>query len=694
MNQKFIKLWKNKLFVAIFLSILIFLFVVFTIKTWFFYSIDKSIQSNLYLKPVIILNDNNEKVTKNLVVLKIDEKTIKALWRFPFKRTVYPKLIENLNNLWASIIAFDIIFADRTDKNIDKRFAESIKKAWNIVLWTAILNWNLIEKPLYIFEKNVLNYWYFQPVVDRRTNVVYDFVPKAKFRNWEYNVFGISILKSYYSKIFKDNSYLDDTWKYTKNYFVLKDIKIPLERKNSHRILINFLNSNSYKSYSFIDLYDKNSELYKKLKQSNWLKDKIILIWATAKGIKDIFLTPIWIKYWVYIHADILNTILTKNFLIYFDKNLEILILFLLIILSVYINITRNWKTLIFWNISVVVIFVFIFPTLVSINKIFLNYYAELLFALILSLILSNIYKYLIENRNKKVLVKALSEYISEDIAKKILSTTWEVKLDWDNKKISIFFSDIAWFTSISERMTPFELVQFLREYLGAMSDIIMDEKWFINKYEWDAIMALFWVFGYEKTSSYDNCKAALLQQTKLKVLNKEWKNKFWEELKVRMWIHTWEAIIWNIWSKWRKMEFTALWDAVNLASRLEWVNKFYGTYICVSEDVVKEVWDKFEFRKLDKIRVKWKQKPIIIYELLWFKDKISDLQKNIRKKFEEALGFYFDKNFKEALEIFKEISKIWDSPSKVFEKRCEDILSWKMEISDSWDWVWTMKEK
>lgn len=322
----------------------------------------------------------------------------------------------------------------------------------------------------------------------------------------------------------------------------------------------------------------------------------------------------------------------------------------------------------------------------------FLNYPTELILALLFSLTFSNILKYLLENRNKAVLVKALSEYISEDIAKKILSTTWDIKLDWDNKKISIFFSDIAWFTTISEKMDAQRLVEFLREYLWEMSNIIMDEKWFINKYEWDAIMALFWVFWYESTSTYDNCKSALLQQLRLKVLNKAWEKQFWQTLKVRMWIHTWEAIVWNIWAKWRKMEFTALWDSVNLASRLEWVNKFYWTYICVSQDAMLEVKDKFEFRKLDKIRVKWKNIPIEIYELLWEKWKISDFKKDIKNWFEKALELYFNKDFKKAWEIFKKLWEIWDPASLVFTRRCLKFeISW---VKDDWDWVWTMEEK
>jgi len=689
-KKKLYSLFKNRLFATFFLSIISFFMILLIISSNVFYGINKSVQDNLYK---IIARTYQAKVSNDLVVIKIDEYTLKNLWRFPFSRDVYIKLINNLNNLWVSIIWFDIIFADKgPNPEIDKEFANTIKKAGNIIFWWAILNGGFFEKPLDIFEKSVLTYGYFQPNVDKLTKVVYTFTPKAKLRQWDFNAFAIAILKWYYFKLYNDKSYLNTTWYYTNSYFILKDKKIPLARKGSKDVLINFFPSNNYQSFSFYDLYNSETEIYKKLKQNWWLNNKIVVIWTTAKGIKDIFFTPLWITYGVYTHVNILNTILTKNYLFYFNKFLELIILYLLIVLAIYFNLSRSNYVLVFSNIAIISIFIVIFPAIIVLNRYFLNYPTELIFSLFLALTTSNILKYLLENKNKSILIKALSEYISEDIAKKILSTTWEVNLDWENKKISIFFSDIAGFTTISEKMTPEKLVEFLREYLWAMSNIIMDERWFINKYEWDAIMALYWVFGYEETSTYDNCKAALLQQTKLKVLNKFWEKQFWEILKVRMWLHTWNAIVGNIWAKWRKMEFTALWDAVNLASRLEWVNKFYGTYICVSEDVVKEVKDSFEFRKLDKIRVKWKNIPIEIYELLWEKWKVSKLKMDIKIWFEKALELYFNKEFKKAAELFKKLWEIWDPPSIVFQRRCL-----KFEISgvkDDWDGVWTMEEK
>jgi adenylate cyclase len=256
-----------------------------------------------------------------------------------------------------------------------------------------------------------------------------------------------------------------------------------------------------------------------------------------------------------------------------------------------------------------------------------------------------------------------------------------------------MFFSDIAGFTTISEKLSPEELVWFLRVYLWEMSHIIMDNKWFINKYEWDAIMALWWVFW--KVENYwivDACRSALFQQAKLKELNEVWKQQWKDELSVRMWLHTWPAIIWNIGAQGRKMEFTALWDSVNLASRLEWVNKFYWTYICVSEDIYNEVKDIFTFRYLDKIRVKWKNIWINIYELVSNAWEAWIFKEKIIADFEDAVSLYMNRDFEKAKEIFDKLSKLWDEPSKVYKKRCEIFI--KNPPENNWDGIWTMDEK
>lgn len=693
MFKNLLVFWKNRNILSVFISLIIFTLIFLISSTNLLYIFDKKIQ-DLYFE------FNDISINKNIIIVEIDEETlawrkdnfwkitVNWLWRFPFDRSYYATVIDNLKEAGVAVIALDVIFWEKSNDISDDKLSESIKNAWNIILWLWTDSYWTIQQPYIKFWKYMFTSWYFAPNVDKSTGVVYSIKPISKFR-WSdiiYSHFSIAIIKWFYSKIYDDKKYLTGNTLSSQDKYVIENkIELLKSRKNQNEVLINYTDSYNFDKKSFLDIYNNNFD-------KDQFKDKIVLIWSTAKWIKDTFNTPIWVEYWVYTHANMINTILSKNGIKYFDKNIEWFLIFLLIIVSAYFNISKSSYVLILSNIAIVSIFVLLILYISILTNLLLNYSIELAIALVFSLAVSNIVKYLIENKHKTKLNKALSEYVSEDIANEILSWEWKISLNWENKNIAILFSDIEWFTSISEKLLPEDLVWFLREYLSSMSNIIMDNKWFVNKYEWDAIMALWWVFGFNQDSSYQMCLSALKQQEALKQLNIEWKNRGFSEIKVRIWMHFWKAIIWNIWSEGRKMEFTALWDSVNLASRLEWVNKFYWTYICVSEDVYNIEKNNFEFRYLDKIRVKWKQNSINIYELISLKWELNIEKQKILSKFDEAIELYKEMKFKDALEIFKELYESWDKPSMTYKKRCEVYT--KKHPNDSWDGVWTMNSK
>ena len=688
------KLSKNKPVLTVLLSVIVFLMVFLLSWTNIFYSFNKWFQnSSFYLKPKI--------VSKDIVVVSIDERTLKQLWRFPFSRDKYIPFIENLTEAWASVIALDIIFADKTEESIDNNLAFSIKDSWNVILWMSFLPDGTFEEPINALKESSKWYWYFEPIVNKLTNTVYSVRPSVVLADKNiYEHFTMQILKAYYWNIFnKDYSKIEGKVK-DNNYYITDNVSFPLSRDNWKNLLINFVPSSKFTEFSFIEIYDKSQlEPAIKAKWSDFSFDnKIVIVWATAKWLKDIFNTPNGLDYGIHVHANIINTILTKNYLKYFDENIEWILIFLLIITSTYFNLSKSSWILILTNLTVWTIFIIIFPAYIIVfTNLVLNYPTELIISLVLSLTISNTAKYLIEDKRKEKLFKALSDYVSHDVADKILeSVTWNA-IKSEKKKISIFFSDIEWFTTLAERFSPEKLVEFLNKYLWEMTDIIEVNNWQIDKYEWDAIM---WLWGIRnensETQAYDMCKSALIQDKKLSELNIVWNEEYWERLKVRMWLHTWEAIIWNIWSQSGKKEFTALWDSVNLASRLEWVNKFYGTSICVSEIVKKEAGESFVFRYLDMIRVKWKEKSIKIYELIWEEGKVDNNKLGIIKDFEKALDLYFEGKFNEAKLIFEKLSKLGDKPSKVFQKRCKELsIKYQLEIPrENWDGVWEMTEK
>ena len=205
--------------------------------------------------------------------------------------------------------------------------------------------------------------------------------------------------------------------------------------------------------------------------------------------------------------------------------------------------------------------------------------------------------------------------------------------------------------------------------------------------------MAFWGAFSPLESEDYIKlCESALAQQNKLTELNHSWKELFWTELHVRMWLHAGSAIVGNIGAIGQKMEFTALWDNVNLASRLEGVNKHYGTYICVSEEVYQMTKEYYFYRFLDEIQVVGKEMSVKIYELLEKKEQISqELQERV-EQFEQAREYYIQKKFLEAKETFQKLSLAWDAPSKTYLERCENFLITPPQ--EDWDGVWRMMEK
>lgn len=678
---------KDKTSLTAILSLLIFS-VVFIFSP-FFYTLNKSIQNSYYhIKEVLFEKSAN----KNIVVIEIDEKTLANLWRFPFDRSVYVPFLQHLLNQKVAVIGLDIIFADKSKPpESDILLAKALEENKNVVLWHAILDDGSVEPILPEFQRNVVATWFFPPLVDARTNTVYSLMPFfLDSSGHPYFHFSIALLKAFYAHIFQQK--YDSIFNVSASQFSFnEDIKIPFSRDGWKEILINFISGRKFQKFSFYDIYDTGS--FDVVSKKFDFKDKIILVWTAAKWIKDIFYTPNGTEYGVYIHANTLNTILQKDFLVYFDTKLEWLLLLSLIVVSVYFNLSRSSFVLILSNLSLIIIFLLIIPvTIIVFTNIVINYPSEIIFSLIMSLTSSNLIKYLIENKEKGKLNKALSEYVSEDIAREILSGEGKVKLDGEKKYISIFFSDIQGFTTISEAYSPEGLLAYLREYIKEMSDIIIDKRGFINKYEWDAIVALWGVFWHTDTIELDSCDSALTQLEQLKRFNIVWMEKWFPEIHIRIGLHAGDVVVGNIGTEWRKMEFTALGDAMNLASRLEGVNKVYWTQICVSEVIEEKVHHKYELRFLDRIRVKWKKLPVNIYELVGEKGKIDQERLKTIIDFWKWVELYTSRKFDEARGLFEVLASLWDIPSQKYLERCKYFLE-NPPLSD-WDGVWEMKEK
>lgn len=613
----------------------------------------------------------------SLLLVAIDDRTLRdeeygGLGRWQeFKRVNYAKAIENLKSAWAIVIGVDVLFSEKAEG--DDILAASIKEAGNVVLWFSYGSEELLF-PVPILREAAYSIGYFQPYMERSNDMVYGIIPSISNKKYgTHEAFSLKILRKYLdviynqkSEVYKDASLYEEVYRFHTGKYEF----LPLAGKGYSEILINYpLKGQSYQTLSFVDVY--NNRFNPAL-----VKDKIVVIWATATGLHDEFFTPTGIMYGAVVHMNFISTILKQNYLTYVPILAQCLIIAFLTLFFTLFLIHVESRSYQIGN-SIITLFLgVVFYIAVFLSSRILTHPIQLIIVIILSTSWAMMYKYIYEEKGKRLLKNMLSQYLAEDLVTSVLANYEEVKLWGTKKEVTLFFSDIAGFTTISEGMDPEELVRFLSFYLKDVSDIIIKERGFVNKYVGDAVMAIWGAFWVEKQQSYLACKSALLQQQAIAKRNAQFKQDFGFNIKVRMGINRGQAVVGNIGSEGHKIEYTALGDTVNTASRLEAVNKMYDTLICVGESVAKNEQEHFVFRKLDSIMVKGKDLPVVIYELVGFRGLVSDTELDKIAHFEVALGLYQTRHFEEAKKIFTRLIETHDDgPSKTFLQRCEAYI-------------------
>jgi adenylate cyclase len=259
---------------------------------------------------------------------------------------------------------------------------------------------------------------------------------------------------------------------------------------------------------------------------------------------------------------------------------------------------------------------------------------------------------------------------------------------------VTVLFSDIRKFTTISEELGARETVSMLNDYFSEMVDIIFNHGGILDKYIGDAIMALFGT-PFKTDEDVDNAfKVANEMMSKLRDVNSRRLAMGKDPIEIGVGVSTGEVVAGNIGSP-KRMDYTVIGDSVNLASRLEGANKYYGTRILICQFTRKKLKNPELMREIDLIRVKGKTKPVAIYESLDYhtEETFPNLEMALRD-FERALTYFRDRRWKDAMEIFQKVLKSnpKDGPSLLYVDRCRHYL--ETPPPESWDGVWTMREK
>ena len=456
------------------------------------------------------------------------------------------------------------------------------------------------------------------------------------------------------------------------------------------RVMINFRGpARTYPYVSFADAARGNFP-------PGTFKDKIVLVGASATGIGDLRVTPYGSLDFpgVEVHANVLDNALNHKFLVDNKRSPLVVLtdLFFIVLFGIGLGV---WLAVVQprWMVLGVVLLI-PFAAIVYIAFLrgyWLNFIVPSTFTLIPNVGLVALYRVLIEEQEKRRVRGAFQQYVSPEVIRRLLDDPKRVEPR--KTEITVLFSDIRGFTSISEQLDAQTLANLLNEYLTEMTRLIFMYQGTLDKYIGDAVMALWGAPFDEPRHAEPCCLAALSMIDRLTELQESWSKKGLPALDIGVGINTGIASVGNMGSRLR-YGYTALGDNVNLASRLEGLNREYGTHIIISEFTAGTVSEGFFLtRELDMIRVKGKSKPVVIYELLT-NQQAADDGPELVAAFAKGREAYQRREWEAAKDAFAQVLKRWpkDGPSQIFVERCNEFL-WE-EPDPDWDGVYTMKHK
>jgi adenylate cyclase len=427
----------------------------------------------------------------------------------------------------------------------------------------------------------------------------------------------------------------------------LGGLQVPVDRFG--RMLINYLGPpGKVATYSAKALMDGTLP-------AGTLKDKIVLVGATAVGIYDLRVTPFsGIFPGVEIQATVLDNLLRQNFIRTPRLGLP-LMLVIILGLGILMGLTLPRLS---------AIWAFIFTLVLLESYITVNYLLfsraglqiEVLYPVveIVAVYLGiTVQRFLMEERERVRVKKAFESYVAPAVVQEMLKHPEQLRLGGERRELTILFSDIRGFTTISENLEPQALVSLLHDFLNPMSNIIINQGGTIDKYMGDAIMALFGAPLIQPEHARLACRAALAMAETLRDLNQQWTGQGRPPLKIGIGVNTGPVAVGNMGSD-RLFDYTAVGDNVNLASRLEGLNKYYGTKILISQTTAEALGEGFILRDVDRVRVKGKAQAAQIFEILGEGDAPPELARFLAL-YHQGLSTFRQQQWSEGASLFQQ---------------------------------------
>ncbi len=578
-----------------------------------------------------------------VVIAALDEASIERFGRWPWSRDKIASLIRVLTDQGAEIIMPDIIFSE-TEEN-DRILSAAMNDAGNVIL-PLVFDFERSDDSPYPLERlhdsyylNVENLPWFRnyppihakglkPPVDALIDVAMAFGHINMLADSDGTLRWEPMAIEYSSHLFPSidlriaSHYLGvptDRIQYEAGRGITLGNKgfIPLNRWG--QMLIHYYGpSQTFPHLSIAGILDgtvAREQIY----------GKIVLIGATgARGIFDLRVTPFSAEMpGIEKHANVVASILDQRFLRQIPKKINILLVIASgILISIVTSRVKALGAALFLIVTLAAYFVTGYY-LFAVRGLVVNlvYPAT---NIILIVMAGTAYSYAIEERHARQIRKMFSDYVTSRVVDELIKNPAMANLGGERRELSILFSDIRGFTSLSEKLSPEEVVSLLNEYLTAMTEVVFRWEGTLDKFIGDAIMA-FWSAPLRQDDHAERAvRCAIHMVARLEQLKRKWQEEGKPVLQIGIGINTGEVLVGNIGASGKKMDYTAIGDHVNLASRVESLNKKYDSTILITEHTLDKIRDLIRQNKfghicvtgLDKVIVKGKEKPVVIYQL------------------------------------------------------------------------------
>jgi adenylate cyclase len=662
----------------------------------------------------------------DVVIVSVSDDDLKALGPFPFPRSYYAHIIENLNNAGVKAIVFDMTW-DSPLKG-DSLLREALQNYDNVVIATNAGTISTNEKVIIRATEPTYNNIFYD--VDRNigvTNIIKDrddvcrsYFPLLDIKGWETPTLGFAALNRYFN--LQPGTTVD--WKSSEEYFVLKDRLIP--RNGSTFMLSYYGPDGTFRYVPFSQVIDDSTFQTKDEEEfgeqinafdattMKLFKDKIAIVGSVMAEERDYHNTPLYTEEGgkrnytmngVEIHATAIQDVIDRNFITSLDQTTESFIVLLLSLGAFFgllavkqVRVRHAWLLEIGVFAVVLVLIFAIFETsmvLFADSNVLMNIVNPSL-AVVLAYFGTAVYQYMAERQQKAMIKNVFSHYINPSVVNELIANPEKAKLGGDRRELTVFFSDIANFTTIAEQYhsKPEGLVSLLNEFLDEMTRVVLKYEGTLDKYEGDAIMAFWGAPIPQKDHALRTCLAALEMQKRLELLRPKWVKEGKPPLAVRMGINTGVMIVGNMGGR-DRFDYTVIGDSVNLASRLEGANKQYKSNIMISDFTYTHVREKVVVRELDLIVVKGKTAPVKVYELLGTATmEMSADRKQALELYHEGLRLYRSRSWEEAVAYMQQAFAL-DSTCYAAQIYAERANLYKISPPpEDWDGVFVMTTK